>query len=159
MHLQSFFIRNYRRLRDVYIGLEPETSIFVGANNSGKTSAVKIFDSFLAENRKHRFTFYDFSASCWPLFDAIGEEPAQKDVTLPTIVLDLWFKVTEADIHRVLKILSSLDWKDTPVGVRLEYAPKNPEELLTHFREAKAKAGEYAAKKQGAFGSCLGRFG
>lgn len=149
MHLQTFSVRNYRRLREVCVGLESETSIFVGSNNSGKTSAVKIFDSFLAENRKNRFTFYDFSASCWPLFDAIGEELAQKDATLPTIVLDLWFKVNEADIHRVLKILPSLDWKDTPVGVRLAYAPKNAEELLDNYREAKTKAVEHTAKKQG----------
>lgn len=151
MHLQTFSVRNYRRLRDVCVGLEPETSIFVGSNNSGKTSAAKIFDSFLTANRKNRFAFYDFSASCWPLFDAIGEETAKNDAALPTIVLDLWFKVNEADLHRVLKILPSLDWRDTPVGVRLEYAPKNAEELLAHFREAKAKAkaGAHTAKKQG----------
>lgn len=149
VHLQSFSVRNYRRLRDVRVELEPKTSIFVGSNNSGKTSAAKIFDSFLAVNRKSRFSFYDFSASCWSLFDAIGDKTAPKDAHLPAIILDLWFKVEEADLHRVLKILPRLDWKAAPVGVRLEYAPKNAEELLSHFHEAKTKAGTHTRKQEG----------
>lgn len=147
MHLQSFSVRNYRRLRDVRIELESGTSIFVGSNNSGKTSAAKIFDSFLGTSRNSRFSFYDFSASCWPLFDAFENKTTVDDACLPTIVLDLWFKVTEADLHRVLKILPSLDWKDTPVGVRLEYAPKNAEELLSRFQEARAKAAAHASNQ------------
>lgn len=35
MHLKSYRLKNYRRLRDVHIELAPDISIFVGANNSG----------------------------------------------------------------------------------------------------------------------------
>ncbi|MCO4086459.1 ATP-binding protein, partial [Pseudomonas aeruginosa] len=41
MKLQAYRLQNYRRLRDVVIELDDEISIFVGANNSGKTSAVQ----------------------------------------------------------------------------------------------------------------------
>ena len=47
MHLKSYRLRNYRRLRDVHIELAPDISIFVGANNSGKTSATQVFANVL----------------------------------------------------------------------------------------------------------------
>ncbi|CAN7309501.1 AAA family ATPase [Pseudoxanthomonas sp. LjRoot143] len=92
MHLESVCVRNYRRLRDVRIEIDPETSIFVGANNSGKTSAAQVLDAFLGSARKDRFAVHDFSAECWKAFDAIGAA-ADADAPLPTITLDLWFKV------------------------------------------------------------------
>ncbi|WP_183578107.1 AAA family ATPase [Mucilaginibacter sp. X5P1] len=47
MHLQSISVKNFRRLKDVRIDLEKETLIFVGSNNSGKTSATYILHRFL----------------------------------------------------------------------------------------------------------------
>lgn len=47
MKLQAYRLQNYRRLRDVVIELDDEMSIFVGANNSGKTSAVQGLHSML----------------------------------------------------------------------------------------------------------------
>lgn len=38
MHIHALRIKNFRRLRDVQIDLNSDISIFVGANNSGKTS-------------------------------------------------------------------------------------------------------------------------
>ena len=72
MHLESVCVRNYRRLRDVRIEIDPETSIFVGANNSGKTSAAQVLEAFLGSTRKDRFAVHDFSAECWNAFDTIG---------------------------------------------------------------------------------------
>src|SRR4051812_45726605 len=66
MHLKPFRISHFRRLRDVRIDLDTDTTIFVGANNSGKTAATHVFRTFL---RKSRFRIYDFSASAWQLFD------------------------------------------------------------------------------------------
>jgi predicted ATP-dependent endonuclease of OLD family len=48
MHLHSYRIANYRRLRDVHINLAEDISIFVGANNSGKTSATQAIHAFVA---------------------------------------------------------------------------------------------------------------
>ena len=50
MNLKAFHIRNLRRLKDVVIQLDSPTSIFVGANNSGKTSATHVFQLFLGVN-------------------------------------------------------------------------------------------------------------
>lgn len=51
MHLNSLRIKNFRRLKSVNLELENETSIFVGANNSGKTSAAQALQLFLKAAR------------------------------------------------------------------------------------------------------------
>lgn len=143
MLLHTFRIHNFRRLKDVCVDLDPETSIFVGANNSGKTSATHVFQAFLGHSNE-RFAIHDFSADCWSLFNQIGDGTAPEGTPLPTIGLDLWFKVQESDLHRVIRILPGLDWKDAPVGIRLEFAAKSDSELLTRFRAAKEKASKYS---------------
>jgi predicted ATP-dependent endonuclease of OLD family len=80
MRIHSFRIRNFRRLRDVGIDLDKETTIFVGSNNSGKTSATQVFQAFFgADGERGGFSVYDFSAECWGLFDRIGagDQPFQ----------------------------------------------------------------------------------
>lgn len=143
MNLHAVRIRNYRRLKDVHIDLNPETTIFVGANNSGKTSATHIFQAFLGSSSE-RFSIHDFSADCWAVFDQIGSEEGNSPKDLPSISLDLWFDIKDEDLHRVISILPSLDWKDTPVGIRLEFAPKDSAALLTAFREARDTAKKFA---------------
>lgn len=140
MHLKSFHVRNFRRLNDVHVDMEPTTTILVGTNNSGKTSATQIFKLFL--DSKERFCIHDFSAHCWSIFDEIGAGASAKP--LPTIELDLWFSVESDDLHRVISLLPSLDWKDAPVGIRMVYAPKDEPGLLTRFQEATTLAASAA---------------
>jgi predicted ATP-dependent endonuclease of OLD family len=132
----------------VRIELEPNSTIFVGANNSGKTSAAQILDTFLAPNRKDRFSIHDFSANCWKIFDEIGNENTANATVLPSIVMDLWFQVDETDLHKVVSLLPSLNWNDAPIGVRLEFAPKNQSELRANFLEAKNKASKFLKLKE-----------
>ena len=56
MHLHSYRVSNYRRLRDVRVQLADDISIFVGANNSGKTSATHVIEMFASGNR-NRFRY------------------------------------------------------------------------------------------------------
>ncbi|WP_408908898.1 AAA family ATPase [Aeromonas hydrophila] len=49
MHLHSYRLRNFRRLKCAHIELAKDISIFVGANNSGKTSATQAIHSLLVE--------------------------------------------------------------------------------------------------------------
>ncbi|HWI74639.1 MAG TPA: AAA family ATPase, partial [Baekduia sp.] len=78
MHIKSFRVRNFRRLRDVKVDLDADTSVFVGANNSGKTSATHVFQSFLGKSRGE-FQIYDFAASCWPVFDGFDADQSDPD--------------------------------------------------------------------------------
>ena len=47
MHLHSYRLRNFRRLKDAHIELADDISIFVGSNNSGKTSATQAIHAFV----------------------------------------------------------------------------------------------------------------
>ena len=138
MILQSFHIRNFRRLRDVHITLEPDRTIFVGANNSGKTSAAHALSLFL---REEKFLMYDFSAEAWNKFDDVAKRDAKAaNDPVPSISIDLWFQIAAGDLHRVIDLVPDLNWEIGPVGVRIELAVKSPPQLLADFMEAKKKA-------------------
>lgn len=147
MHLHSFRIKNFRRLQNVHIELQKDVSIFVGANNSGKTSATQALKLFLSST-KEKFTIHDFNSECWTAFNQIGEFKEKDDLEqleltiadFPLISLDLWFGVEESDLPRITQILPSLDWEGTYVGVRIEFAPKNVYELLDEYKAAKDDA-------------------
>lgn len=146
MHLHSYRIKNYRRLRDVHIELASDISIFVGSNNSGKTSATQALYAF-ASGSKDKFSLYDFSSACWKDFDALGTPPEDgaEQPELPSISLDLWFEVAASDLYLVMPLLPSSKWHGTQVGIRIEFAPRNPVELLGKFRTARAEAQTKAA--------------
>ena len=57
-------------MRDVHIELASDISIFVGSNNSGKTSATQAVHAFTSGS-KDKFSLYDFSSSCWKDFDKL----------------------------------------------------------------------------------------
>ena len=136
MHIETMRIRNFRRLRDVRIDLARDISIFVGANNSGKTSASHALQLFTAASRE-RFSIHDFSVDCWRTIDAFGEENASD---LPTISLDIWFHVEAQDLHRVIDLLPNLAWQGNLVGVRVEFAAIDEPALLAEFIAARDRA-------------------
>ncbi|ACU61675.1 ATP-dependent endonuclease [Chitinophaga pinensis] len=140
MYLKTICIKNYRRLKDVKINIQKDTTIFVGANNSGKTSATHIFQSFLSG--KADFSLHDFSVDCWKLIKDISQSTniVEDIYKLPTISLDLWFEVSEDDLNYIIDLLPNLDWASQPVGIRLMYAPKGHDNLLLEYQTAKADA-------------------
>lgn len=145
MHLSKIRLKNFRRLSDVKIDLDREISIFVGANNSGKTSVAQAMHLFLA-GEKSRVTFHDISASKWSQVKAFQD--GVEDAKLPELLIDLWFEIEDTDLHRVIDLLPSLDWQGTHVGVRIAFAPQNANETLQRFRERFDEAQEAAADVQ-----------
>jgi predicted ATP-dependent endonuclease of OLD family len=148
MKLQAYRLRNYRRLRDVVIELDDKISIFVGANNSGKTSAAQGLYSMLRGDAAS-FELFDFSAILWAEIDNIGnalpgdvETPKQ----LPAITLDLWFRVGDADLGVAMPLLPSTDWEGKCVGIRVSFEPKDPYDLVKTYRELREKTAAAAMK-------------
>lgn len=141
MHLQSYSVRNYRRLHDVHVDLAHDVSVFVGANNSGKTSATQIIAAFVSGS-KDKITLYDFSSACWGALDALGIMCDLNDqvTPLPCIGLDLWFTVAAEDLYLVVPLLPSTKWRGTQVGIRVEFAAKNQVDLLAKFWSAQEQA-------------------
>ncbi|WP_345060575.1 ATP-dependent endonuclease [Streptomyces rameus] len=135
MHIKAFRVQNFRRLKNVRVDLDEKTTIFVGANNSGKTSATHVFQRFL--DPKVRFQIYDFTADCWEVFNSLDAAAASADVDLPKIYFDLWFEVDDHNIHRVLDLLPGLDWDGEPVGLRMVYAPRDSASVLENYRKAR----------------------
>jgi len=130
-------IRNFRRLESVSVGIEERETVFVGPNNSGKTSATAIFRCFLGQRR---FRIYDFSVARIAEFDAFGAG-GEADV-LPSIELDIWFKVDPDSIEfgRAFTLLPNLSDNFDRLGVRLRYAAADTAKLLAAYRAASPQA-------------------
>ena len=137
MHLKAIRIQNFRRLRDVVIDLDDDISIFVGANNSGKTSVAQALQLFISSSRE-KFTLHDISASAWSDIEAFSN--GEEGVVLPEISVDLWFGVEATDLHRVIDLLPSLSWQGTHVGMRITFSPVDADATLIRYREAQATA-------------------
>ena len=142
MYLRTIRISNFRRLTDVKIDLDRDISIFVGSNNSGKTSVAQAMHLFLRASHE-RVTLHDISASKWQEIDAF--ERGTDGAALPVAVLDLWFDVEADELHRVIDLLPSLDWEGTHVGVRITFGPKDQDQTLARFHERHLQAQEAAA--------------
>lgn len=71
MHISQIEIGNFRKLVAARIDFSPENTVFVGANNSGKTSAMSALHRFLVDPRS--FTINDFSLSHWQTLNTEGE--------------------------------------------------------------------------------------
>lgn len=149
MHLHSYRLKNYRRLQDAHIELADDISIFVGSNNSGKTSATQAIHAFVTGGRD-RFSLYDFSSPCWKRFDEAGNinlaYPIPDGFSLPSIDLDLWFEVAAADLYLVIPLLPSTAWEGTKVGIRVSLTAKNSINLIQNFQEAKARGAAQTAE-------------
>ena len=85
MKIKQIHLRNFRRLEDVTIDLEENETVFVGPNNSGKTSATAAFRLFLGRSE---FRVYDFSVARLADLDAFGsaDEGDQSVVTVSYVM-------------------------------------------------------------------------
>ncbi|HSW65080.1 MAG TPA: AAA family ATPase [Dissulfurispiraceae bacterium] len=145
MQIAFVEIQNFRKLKACRVGIAEQETIFVGANNSGKTSAMDALILFLKKSRHKDFATTDFTLSNWLSVDQFGaqwaaaKEEGEPDLTLNSWMsflpaIDIWLKADEKDIHRIAHLLPTLDWtpKDL-LGVRLVLAPKNMEQLYKGF--------------------------
>ena len=130
MKITSIAIRNFRRLERVAIGFEGDETVFVGPNNSGKTSATAVFRCFMGGKD---FKVHDLSVSRVSAIDAFGDGGDADG--LPTIELDLWFSIDPNHISfgRAFTLLPELSDALDKVGVRLKYQPRDPEKMRAAY--------------------------
>ncbi len=148
MHLHSLIFKNFRRLKDVRIDFANDLTIFVGANNSGKTSATHAIELFLSGG-KDKFTVYDFCASCWADFEGFpAEGVADAKVEFPVISLDVWISVDADNLYRVVELLPRAAWEGSLVGLRIEFAAKDSAQTLANFRVKAAEAAKFQTTKE-----------
>lgn len=154
MHIQHVEIGNFRKLKAVRIDFSEQKTVFVGANNSGKTSAMVALRRFLVEPSE--FTVNDLTLSHWTKVNASaagwesavssGEVPAALDWSDVLPFLDVWLNVANNELHYVQKLLPTLDWKGGHLGVRLRLEPKDVEGLQREYLKARAAIAELLAQ-------------
>lgn len=148
MLIDFIHIQNFRKLKDCRIEFSERETIFVGANNSGKTTAV---DSLMKFLKQKSFLTRDFTLSNWESINKIGSDwIAEKDLSkldlsigiwekyLPA--LDIWLKVEKNELQYVNKLIPTMDWKGGSLGIRLRLEPDKIEDLYKEFIEVSAKA-------------------
>lgn len=143
MYLRKLRVHGFRRLSDVIIDLASDISIFVGANNSGKTSVGHALQLFTG---KGKFSVHDFSVNLWSQIIEFGDG---QGVSLPSMELDIWFEVGSDDLHRVIDLLPSLTWTGSLVGMRVTFEPTDPEATRERYAEARRRALDASAPVPG----------
>ena len=150
MKIQSVHIRNYRKLKNCHIDFGEKETVLVGANNSGKTSAISAIVWFLKNT--DRFTLKEFTATNWASINEIGEKWLEHDSVDEALLsshqwdnivpsMDVWINVEDGEQYRVNHLIPSLiSWDGKKVGVRGQYEPTDIKKLYTVYKEAKLKA-------------------
>ena len=158
MKIASVQIRNFRKLKNCHIDFGERETVFVGANNSGKTSAISAIVWFLKNNE--RFTLREFTATNWAQINALGDHWLEKDTVdeqwldphlwdniVPS--LDLWINIVDGEQYRVNHLIPSLStWDGKKVGVRCQYGPKDIETLYLNYKQAREKVTMLMATKE-----------
>ena len=85
MKISSVYIQNFKKLYRCKIDFSMDTTLFVGANNSGKTSAMDALGKFLAGRL---FVFNDFTISNRELINQIGAQWEAPDCEKPESISD-----------------------------------------------------------------------
>ncbi|HBS25971.1 MAG TPA: ATP-dependent endonuclease [Gammaproteobacteria bacterium] len=154
MKIDFVEIGNFRKLLVTRIDLSPKKTIFVGANNSGKTSAMLALRRFLSQSAS-AFKLQDLTLSHIPALEKIGhgwesydpasgdDAPTQLSDWVPLLpYLDLWLSVADGEFHYVSSMMPSLEWSGGLIGIRLRLEPSSVEELFYDFRKSRDEAKE-----------------
>lgn len=152
MKISYVDVQNYRKLKACRISLTDKETIFVGANNSGKTSAMDALIFFLdprgkkvteddARPARKKLLASDFTLSNWNSINSFGESwksgvdegnnLVEWQPLCPSI--DIWMTVSEKEIHRVSHIIPTLKWAGGMLGIRLIHQPKSIENIKSDF--------------------------
>lgn len=150
MLIKSIEIRNFKQLKETKIHLSDKQSIFVGANNSGKTSAIQAISKFLGSEIK--FSVYDFTLSNWSRLNEIFEKLMERNQVeavedeSETMILELKqeaaelfpslkliLKIDESELYHVQKLIPTLDADVSEVAVYFRFEPESYEELFKRY--------------------------
>lgn len=151
MRIQHVEISNFRKLLSVRIDFANETTLLVGANNSGKSSAMLALRRFLV-SKASAFRLQDLTLCHLAKLDEIGKEwesppanfeiPTAKDWAdwLPS--LDIWVSADQGEFHFIRDLIPSFAWRGGLVGMRFLLEPDDMNTLYTDYRKERARVAE-----------------
>lgn len=152
MKISFVQIQNFRKLRNCKINFGDQNTLFVGPNNSGKTSAMEAIVKML---KKSGINFNDITVSNHQLINEIGMMIIEKqsnldefelewDNLLPAI--DIWIEVSNNEMQYVSNLIPNLDWDGGLIGVRLLLRPDKPEKMYSDYIKKYNKARDLEKK-------------
>lgn len=122
MRLDKIIVKNYRLLKDTEIDVEEELSIIIGRNNTGKTSLLKIMNTFLGTSDE-TLTINDFSIDAQrQLFDLYKKDIEEKPYSFDPISLQLKIRYDATDdISKAAPLIMDLNDKSKILILQFEY--------------------------------------
>lgn len=150
MKIANIDIQNFRKLKSVRISLSPDQTVFVGANNSGKTSALDAMRFFLDVNGEPlRVT--DFSVCNWDDLNQLAEDWVGRtgldardqilgDMSAFMPFLDVWVGVEKSEMGLAGDLIPTLGWNGELVGVRVAFEPQDGGKMMEDFAEKRGKS-------------------
>ena len=146
MKISFVQIQNFRKLKNCKINFGDQNTLFVGPNNSGKTSAM---EAIVKMFNKSVINFNDITVSNHQSLNEIGNMIIEKKENLDEIelnwddvlpALDIWIEVLNNEMQYVADLIPNLDWKGGLIGVRLLLQPDKPEKMYVDYIEKYCKA-------------------
>lgn len=147
MRIQHLEIANFRKLKSVRIDLASETTLLVGANNSGKSSAMLALRKFLV--KPTTFRLQDLTLCHIATLDAIGREweQAADGFAIPEAnawadwlpTLDVWIQAAQGELHHIRDLIPNFSWSGGMVGMRFRLEPDDLPTLYTDYRKERAR--------------------
>ena len=141
MKISFVQIQNFRKLKNCKINFGDQNTLFVGPNNSGKTSAM---EAIVKMFNKSVINFNDITVSNHQSLNEIGNMIIEKKENLDEIelnwddvlpALDIWIEVLNNEMQYVADLIPNLDWKGGLIGVRLLLQPDQPETMYVDYIE------------------------
>ncbi|MFK9095173.1 AAA family ATPase [Bacillus salipaludis] len=147
MFIEKLNIKNYKKLKDVKVCLSQKQNLFIGPNNSGKTSAIEILVKFLTD--KKTFNIYDVTIGNWSQLDNLftlyyskhdedGQELELADLynrmmqLLPTLKVTL--RIEETELYHVKSLIPYLNKECEKVAVTYTYEPADFKKLILDYK-------------------------
>lgn len=144
MKLTRIEIFNFRKLRRARLDLSDKRTLLVGANNSGKTSAMKALRKFLKD--RGGIDTRDVTASNWAAIEQIaGTWTQETEADLSQLLaqlpfLDVWLHADTPELHHVAHLIPTLTWSGGLLGVRLRMEPKKRVDIKGQYLAAREAA-------------------
>lgn len=149
MKIDFIEIKNFRKLECCQINFDEKKTLLVGANNSGKTTAMIALRKFLIS--PNHLDLRDIYIGNWSSIDQIGdcwEKDTIPDNNLRDYLpaLDVWIDVPLEQIHHVVHILPDVNWSGGAIGVRLQFDIDKIDGLKSNYLEERANAQKIESK-------------
>lgn len=144
MKIAYIEVQNFRKLKSCRIEFSEKETVLVGANNSGKTTAMDVLILFLKKSKRAEFSPTDITLSNWIQVNEIEKNWLSEtlddkslsikkwDNIVPSI--DIWLDVNEQEVHYVSNLIPTLNWNGGKLGVRMRFEPKDIEALFNEFK-------------------------